>query len=145
MIYLTLSIIWQNIQTNLDKVLEIYTATEVVSAAPADSADLTDGEGGDPPDELHQRTRAEIEAIAAEFHDRLSRESAESIGAIYARYTTRFQQSIGDQVRSLFEEAERLKIFIPVENVFFDTAAKGYSSRRPGHPLHLCAFEDRHG
>lgn len=83
-------------------------------------------------DDLQNRTRAEIEAIANDFHARLSRASAKSIGAIYARYSTRFQQSIADQVRTLFEEAERENIYIPLENVFFDTAAKGYSSRRPG-------------
>jgi hypothetical protein len=51
---------------------------------------------GDPPEDLQQRTRAEITELASEFHTRLSRKSARSIGAIYARYSTRFQQSIGE-------------------------------------------------
>jgi site-specific DNA recombinase len=83
-------------------------------------------------DALYERTVAEIGEIAAEFHARLDRESAQGVGAIYARYSTRYQQSIGDQVRTLFEEAKREQLYIPLENVFFDTATKGYSSRRPG-------------
>jgi len=102
-----------------------------------------DDDPGEPQDDLRDRSYAEIKAIVADFHARLPRESAQSIGAIYARFSTRFQQSIGDQVRTLYEEAERRKIFIPLENVFFDTAAKGYSSRRPGLNGLRDALEDR--
>jgi site-specific DNA recombinase len=82
--------------------------------------------------ELIEKTSREIDAIAEEFHGQLSRKKAASIGALYARYSTRFQDSIADQVRTLFEEALRKNIFIPRENVFYDIAARGYSSRRPG-------------
>ncbi len=96
----------------------------------------------EPTDLIRDRTIAEIEAIAREFHARLPRAAAKFIGAIYARYSTRFQQSIADQVRTLFEEAEREGIHIPLENVFFDTAAKGYSSRRPGLSSLRAALEN---
>ncbi len=102
-----------------------------------------EGDSGKPQDDLRDRSLTEIEAIVADFHARLPRESARSIGATYARFSTRFQQSIGDQVRTLYEEAERERIFIPLENVFFDTAARGYSSRRPGLNELRAAFEDR--
>lgn len=52
--------------------------------------------------------------------------------AVYARYSSRFQRSIGDQIRSLYEAALKRGVFIPRENVFFDMAARGYKERRPG-------------
>lgn len=81
---------------------------------------------------LLERTRREIDEIIAEFHAQLPRERAQVIGALYARYSSRFQDSIADQVRALFEEAVRQGIFIPRDNVFFDLAISGSKSRRPG-------------
>ena len=83
-------------------------------------------------EKLLEATNREIDAIVADFHAQLPREEAESIGAIYCRYSSRFQSSIGDQVRTLFEEAHRLEIFVPREFVFFDMAVRGYQDRRPG-------------
>ena len=51
-------------------------------------------------------------------------------GAIYARYSTRFQHSIDDQVREGREWADRNGI--EVLHVFSDEAQKGRSSRRKG-------------
>ncbi|MHB8954932.1 MAG: recombinase family protein [Pirellulaceae bacterium] len=81
---------------------------------------------------LTEKTHAEIEALVAQHHARVPRESAAAVGGIYARYSTRFQDSIADQVRSLLEEAERRGIFVPRGQVFFDTATRGYRDRRPG-------------
>jgi DNA invertase Pin-like site-specific DNA recombinase len=81
---------------------------------------------------LWQRTHQEIEVLAAEFHTLLPRDQAEAVGAIYARYSTRFQDSISDQVRSIFQEAVRRKIFIPAENIFFDMAVRGCKNEREG-------------
>lgn len=81
---------------------------------------------------LLEKTNAEIDAIAAEFHAKLPRSQAKAIGSIYARYSSRFQQSIGDQVRTLFELALQEGIFIPREHVYYDLATRGYQDRRPG-------------
>jgi len=82
--------------------------------------------------ELLKKTKREIDALVAEFHAKLPRGKAESIGAIYARFSSRFQDSIADQVRTLFEEAVSKGIFIPRENIFFDMAVRGWKDRRPG-------------
>jgi site-specific DNA recombinase len=81
---------------------------------------------------LLENTQREITAIAAEYHAKLPRAAAKSIGSIYARYSSRFQDSIADQVRTLFEAACQLGIFIPREMVFFDMAVRGWKDRRPG-------------
>lgn len=54
------------------------------------------------------------------------------IGCAYARYSSRHQQSIADQIRTIFEAALRLEIFIPLENIFFDLAVRGYKDQRTG-------------
>jgi hypothetical protein len=59
--------------------------------------------------EILERTIREIDEIVAEYHYELPRSKAESIGAAYARYSTRFQDSIADQIREIFKQAVRLK------------------------------------
>lgn len=81
---------------------------------------------------LRERTLREIDAIVAEFHGKLSREQAQAIGAFYARYSSRFQDSIADQIRALFEAAVAQGIFVPRENIFFDLGVRGSKNRRPG-------------
>ena len=93
--------------------------------------------------ELLERYQREIDGIAAEYHDRLPKKMAKLIGAIYARFSTRFQDSVPDQVRALFELAIREGIFIPRENIFFDTAVRGCRSRRPGLSALRTAIEAR--
>lgn len=55
-----------------------------------------------------------------------------NIGAIYARYSSRFQHSIEDQVRVCREWAEKQGIVVPEELVFVDRAISGRNSRRDG-------------
>ncbi len=81
---------------------------------------------------LEEETAREIDQLVGEFHNQLPREQAKSTGAIYARYSTRFQHSIADQVRSLFQAAVRDNIFVPREHVFFDVAVRGCKERRSG-------------
>jgi DNA invertase Pin-like site-specific DNA recombinase len=81
---------------------------------------------------LLEKTQREIDALATEFHAKLPQEKADAIGAIYARYSSRFQDSIADQVRTLFEAAHQQNIFIPRDHVFFDLAVRGWKDRRPG-------------
>ena len=81
---------------------------------------------------LTQQTHAEIQTLAAEQQALLPPAQAQWVGAIYARYSTRFQCSIGDQVRSMFEEAVKRGIHVPAENVFFDQAVRGGKNDRQG-------------
>jgi predicted site-specific integrase-resolvase len=81
---------------------------------------------------LQQQDDQEIDRIAAEFHARLPRDQAQGIAALYARYSSDHQDSIVDQVRSLFEAALALRLFVPREFVCFDHAVRGAKQRRPG-------------
>ncbi|MDG3008301.1 recombinase family protein, partial [Paludisphaera mucosa] len=74
----------------------------------------------------------EIDGLIADAHRRLPRDECELVGAIYARYSTRTQGSIGDQVRSVLEAALKLKVFVPREHVCYDAAVRGCKDRRPG-------------
>jgi site-specific DNA recombinase len=80
----------------------------------------------------HAQTAREIDDLAAEFHARLPREQCRDVGAVYARYSSKYQDSILDQVRPIFEAAITQRIFIPREFVFFDEAVRGFKDRRPG-------------
>lgn len=82
--------------------------------------------------DLEKTTRQEISVIATEHHALLPRNQAKLIGAIYARYSTRFQGSIADQVRSMYQEAVKRGIHVPLENVFFDLAVRGGKNDRHG-------------
>jgi len=83
-------------------------------------------------EELYEKTLKEINELLDAYYAVLSRKDAESVGALYARYSSRFQDSIIDQIRTILEEAIRKKVFIPRENVFFDLAIRGWKDRRPG-------------
>ena len=81
---------------------------------------------------LYEKCLKEIDGLLDAYYEIMNRKDAESIGALYARYSSRFQDSIAYQVRTIFEEAVRKKVFIPRENVFFDIAIRGWKDRRPG-------------
>ena len=74
----------------------------------------------------------EIDRLVADVHARLPRGQAQDIGAIYARYSSQFQDSISDQVRTLLESALAQQIFVPREFICFDNAVGGAKERRPG-------------
>lgn len=78
------------------------------------------------------RTASEVVDIAAAAHAELSRDQAKSIGAIYARYSSRHQDSVADQVRALYEVAIRERIFVPLEFVFYDLGIRGCKRERVG-------------
>ncbi|MDB5308826.1 MAG: Recombinase [Gemmataceae bacterium] len=79
-----------------------------------------------------QRTGDEVRHLVGEFHARLPRDQAVALGAAYARYSSRFQDSIVDQFRTIFDDALRKRIFIPIEFVFFDLGVRGAKADRPG-------------
>ena len=58
--------------------------------------------------------------------------SIKMIGAIYARYSSRFQHSIEDQIRVCKDWAEKNGIEVPDDLIFLDRAVTGKSSRRQG-------------
>ncbi|MDP6557790.1 MAG: recombinase family protein [Pirellulaceae bacterium] len=90
---------------------------------------------------LLEKTEREIDEIVAEFHNKLPREKAEAIGALYARFSSRFQDSIADQIRTLYEAAVAEGIFVPRELIFFDLAVRGWKDRRPGLTALRAAIE----
>lgn len=83
-------------------------------------------------EQFHAKTVKEIDSLLEDYYTRISQEGADSIGAAYARFSTRFQDSIADQLRSILQDAVRLDIYIPREYVFFDLAVRGFQDRRPG-------------
>lgn len=79
-----------------------------------------------------EATREEIARIAADYHSRLPRQAAIGIGVIYARFSTRFQDSIADQVRACFEAAVARGLFVPTNHICFDLAVRGAKEARAG-------------
>ncbi len=73
-----------------------------------------------------------IDALVAAAHRRTPQEECGQIGAIYARYSTKAQGSVADQVQSVLDAAAKLKIHVPREFVFYDEAVSGSRNRRPG-------------
>ena len=82
--------------------------------------------------ELWDKTCREIDEIMAQYHAELPRDQAWAIGAAYLRYSTRFQDSVADQLREILRHAVELKIFIPRELIFFDLAVRGFKNNRLG-------------
>jgi predicted site-specific integrase-resolvase len=82
--------------------------------------------------QLEEETERELDQIVSEYHSKLTRAEAKTIGAIYARYSSRYQHSISDQVRTLFEAGLKLGVFIPREHIFYDMAVRGFKDQRPG-------------
>ena len=82
--------------------------------------------------QTRRRTEDEIRTLVAEYHARLPRDQAIALGAAYARYSSRFQDSIVDQIRTLLDDALRKKVFIPFEYIFIDLGVRGAKSDRPG-------------
>src|SRR5262249_46230510 len=81
---------------------------------------------------LRRRTEDEVRRLVAEYDARLPRDQAVALGAAYARFSSRFQDSVADQVRAILEDAFRKRVFIPLEYVFFDLGIRGAKADRPG-------------
>jgi DNA invertase Pin-like site-specific DNA recombinase len=79
-----------------------------------------------------ERTNREINEVHEAYLARFGPNQSRVNGAIYARFSTRFQDSIADQVRSILEYALAQRIFVPRELIFFDMAVRGFKSRRSG-------------
>ncbi len=83
-------------------------------------------------EELYQKYLDEIDQLLDAYYKVMKRKDAVSIGGLYARHSSRFQDSIIDQIRVILEDAVRKMIFIPREYVCFDIATRGCKERRPG-------------
>ena len=88
--------------------------------------------GADDRQARHDRTLDDVRRIVAEFHALLPRVGASAVGAAYARYSSKYQDSVADQLRAIFADAARKSVFIPLENVFFDLAVRGVKNDREG-------------
>ena len=53
-------------------------------------------------------------------------------GVAYARFSTRFQDSIADQIRTILGHAVELSVYVPRDLIFFDLAVRGFTKNRTG-------------
>jgi hypothetical protein len=106
------------------------TATVLTADSPGDGRSRSRKETQEARKRLHEKTSAAADQIAAEAHVKLPRSAAQSIGAIYVRFSTLFQDSAVDQIRALYDFAVENKIFVPREYVYFDLGVLGYTSKR---------------
>lgn len=83
-------------------------------------------------EERRRRTEQEIDAIHAEYWQTAGNKKNWSVGTAYARFSTRFQESIGDQIRKILEFALANQIRVPRHLIFSDLAVRGVKNRRAG-------------
>lgn len=88
-----------------------------------------------------EETQAEIAGLYEQYRDQF--DPSWGAGALYARYSTRHQKSVSDQVRFLLETAIRQKIRIPLEQIYFDVAVSGRKANRPGLNQLKAALDSR--
>jgi DNA invertase Pin-like site-specific DNA recombinase len=82
--------------------------------------------------DLRERTNREIDELYRCYMSRLPEDCRNQLTLLYARYSTRFQDSIGDQVRALLEYALQQGLFVPRDLIFFDLAVRGAKRSREG-------------
>lgn len=82
--------------------------------------------------QLRDHTEREIDEIYPTYMTPGSAIAALSIAAIYSRYSTRYQDSIVDQVRVLLAFAKANDLHVPREHIYFDLAARGAKRNRFG-------------
>jgi DNA invertase Pin-like site-specific DNA recombinase len=81
---------------------------------------------------LRDETERIIDALFADTSLCVPLNRANGIATIYARYSTDFQHSVGDQIRSCLEAAVRMGLHVPRSNIFYDLAISGSKEKRPG-------------
>ena len=75
----------------------------------------------------------EIDTIYAEFDEQLKLlEGNGNGGALYARESSRYQDSVPAQVRGMLQQALEKGIYIAREHIFFDIAIRGSKRHRNG-------------
>jgi hypothetical protein len=79
--------------------------------------------------EKWERACREVDEVWNEYFEAFRKSRQVATGVVYARYSTRFQDSIADQVRAILEHALSLGIYVPRTHIFFDLAVRGRSLR----------------
>ena len=82
--------------------------------------------------ELKTRTEKEVLATYQLYLEQVPEDRWPTVGAVYARFSSKDQDSAPDQVRKCLEFAIREKIYVPLENIHYDLATRGSKSNRPG-------------
>ena len=83
-------------------------------------------------DERRRRTEEEIDRLHAEFWKEAGTKKSWPQGTAYARFSTRFQESIADQIRKILEFALANQIRVPRHLIFCDLGVRGVKNRRAG-------------
>ena len=78
-----------------------------------------------------KKTILDVQELHQAYMSKLG-EKTDYVGAVYARFSTKFQDSISDQVRKCLEFAQKDGIYVPLENIHYDLATKGMKMNRPG-------------
>ena len=78
-----------------------------------------------------KKTILDVQELHQDYMSKLG-EKTDCLGAIYARFSTKHQDSISDQVRKCLEFALKDGIYVPLENIHYDLATKGMKMNRPG-------------
>jgi site-specific DNA recombinase len=73
-----------------------------------------------------------IDEIYREYVMGIAESRSNELGAVYARYSTRFQNSLGDQVREVLKWASDHGICVPRVHIYYDRAVSGKKSSRLG-------------
>jgi hypothetical protein len=79
---------------------------------------------------VRDQTERELDVLFGEVGQRAT--PGAPVALIYARYSTEFQHSVVDQVRTCLSEAVRLGLAVARDHIFYDVGVSGYKDRRPG-------------
>ncbi|TWT59309.1 recombinase family protein [Rubinisphaera italica] len=102
-------------------------AMATLTAAKASSPNgIGDGENS------QSETAAQIKALWNIHSEMLADTTHTETGTIYARYSSRYQDSIIDQVRTCLEFASQHGIFVSLEHIYYDQSKTGRHEKRPG-------------
>ncbi|MBL9094385.1 MAG: recombinase family protein [Planctomycetaceae bacterium] len=82
--------------------------------------------------ERRRKTEEEIDRLHAEYWQEAGGKKSWPTGTAYARFSTRFQESIADQIRKILEFALANQIRIPRQLIFCDLGVRGVKNRRDG-------------
>ncbi|MBL9083044.1 MAG: recombinase family protein [Planctomycetales bacterium] len=82
--------------------------------------------------ERRRKTEVEIDRLHAEYWQEAGGKKSWPTGTAYARFSTRFQESIADQIRKILEFALANQIRIPRNLIFCDLGVRGVKNRRDG-------------
>ncbi|QEG24785.1 recombinase family protein [Mariniblastus fucicola] len=82
--------------------------------------------------QLWQEAKLEVASVYQEFYQEMQKLKGKTPGALYARYSSRFQDSIASQIRALLVFAVANQIYISIDQIFFDVAVRGSKANREG-------------